>query len=161
MNLQKIFEYALQREQEGYRFFQANADKASHAAAAGVFQKLADEELKHIKYIENLMAASKDATGMSNTLKLEGDTWFEDRARKEFLNQTLIESMIPDVAVLRTAFLIEHDLSEFYEMAAAKSDGKAQAAFTQLAKWERGHEAFFKELHDKVFEEYTQMPWGG
>ncbi len=93
--------------------------------------------------------------------QLEGDSWFEDRARKEFLNQTLIESMIPDVAVLRTAFLIEHDLSEFYEMAAAKSDGKAQAAFTQLARWERGHEAFFKELHDKVFEEYTQMPWGG
>lgn len=160
MNLQKIYEYALQREQEGYQFFKANADKASHAAAAGVFQKLADEELKHIQYLKNLMAAPQGATGASDA-QLEGDTWFEDRARKEFLNQSLIESMIPDVAVLRTAFLIEHDLSEFYEMAAGKSTGKAQAAFRQLAKWERGHEAFFKELHDKVFEEYTQMPWGG
>jgi rubrerythrin len=160
MNLQKIYQYALQREQEGYQFFQSNADKASHAAAAGVFQKLADEELKHIKFIENLMAEPGDKTATSNAA-LEGDSWFEDRARKEFLDQTLIESMIPDVAVLRTAFLIEHDLSEFYEMAAAKSTGKAQAAFKQLAKWERGHEAFFKELHNKVFEEYTQMPWGG
>jgi len=160
MNLQKIYEYALQREQEGYQFFQANADKASHAAATGVFQKLADEELKHIRYIEHLMAEPGDKTATSNA-ELKGDDWFEDRARKEFLNQTLIESMIPDVAVLRTAYLIEHDLSEFYEMAAAKSDGKAQAAFKQLARWERGHEAFFKELHDKVFEEYTQMPWGG
>lgn len=160
MNLQKIYEYALQREQEGYQFFQSNADKASHAAATGVFQKLADEELKHIRYIEHLMAEPGDKTATSNA-ELEGDDWFEDRARKEFLNQTLIESMIPDVAVLRTAYLIEHDLSEFYEMAAAKSEGKAQAAFTQLARWERGHEAFFRELHDKVFEEYTQMPWGG
>ena len=69
--------------------------------------------------------------------------------------------MIPDVAVLRTAYLIEHDLSEFYEKAASQSTGKAQAAFAQLATWERSHEAFFKELHDKVFQEYTEMPWGG
>jgi len=27
--------------------------------------------------------------------------------------------------------------------------------------WERGHEALFKQLHDKAFEEYAQMPWGG
>ena len=38
MNLQKIFEYALQREKEGYKFFKSNADSATHAAAAQVFQ---------------------------------------------------------------------------------------------------------------------------
>lgn len=52
MNLQKIFEYALQREKEGYQFFKTNADKGGHAAAAQVFQKLADEELKHIQYMK-------------------------------------------------------------------------------------------------------------
>ena len=31
----------------------------------------------------------------------------------------------------------------------------------RLANWERGHERFFKQLHDKAFEEYAQMPWGG
>jgi hypothetical protein len=30
-----------------------------------------------------------------------------------------------------------------------------------LAAWERGHERFFKQLHDTAFEEYAQMPWGG
>lgn len=160
MNLQKIFEYALQREKEGYQFFKSNADKAGHAAAAQVFQKLADEELKHIEYIKNLMQIEIEGTGKSDAL-LEIEGWFEDKAQEEQLDQTLIESMIPDVAVLRTAYLIESDLSEFYENAAAKSTGTAQKAFEQLAKWERGHEAFFKDLHDKVFEEYTQMPWGG
>jgi rubrerythrin len=160
MNLQKIYEYALQREEEGYQFFHTNAKKAAHAAAQEVFNKLAEEELKHIRYIKNLLS-SPDSDGGASAAELTGDGWFEDRAGKEYLNQTLIESMIPDVAVLRTAFLIERDLSEFYEKAAAKSDGKAKAAFQQLAKWERGHESFFKGLHDKVFEEYTQMPWGG
>lgn len=160
MNLEKIYEYALQREKEGYKFFKSNAEKATHAAAAEVFQKLADEELKHIKFIEELMRAPEEEAGAS-TMELKEDGWFADRAQKEMLDQTLIESMIPDVAVLRTAYLIEHDLSEFYEMAAKKSSGMAELAFSQLASWERGHEAFFKELHDRVFQEYTQMPWGG
>lgn len=160
MNLQKIFEYALQREKEGYAFFKGNADKATHAAAAQVFQKLADEELKHIEYIKSLMSTEND-DGVQTDAMLEVEGWFEERAEEELLDQSLIESMIPDVAVLRTAYLIESDLSEFYEKAASQSTGRAQKAFEKLAGWERGHEAFFKELHDKVFEEYTQMPWGG
>lgn len=160
MDVQKIYEYALEREKEGYSFFKSNAEKASHAAAAAVFQKLADEELKHIQFIKELMTTPMDGDGDSD-VPLEAEGWFDDRAEKEQLDQTLIESMIPDVAVLRTAYLIEHDLSEFYEMAASKATGKDKRAFELLAKWERGHEAFFKELHDKVFQEYTEMPWGG
>ncbi len=160
MNVHKIFEYALQREKEGYAFFKGNADKASHAAASEVFQKLADEELKHIQFIKKLMEQPEEEAPES-AAALEEDDWFEQRAKEELLDQSLIESMIPDVAVLRTAYLIERDLSEFYEMAAAKSAGRAHQAFTRLAQWERGHEAFFKELHDKVFQEYTEMPWGG
>jgi hypothetical protein len=30
-----------------------------------------------------------------------------------------------------------------------------------LAQWERGHEQLFKDLHDKLLEEYMNMPWGG
>jgi rubrerythrin len=160
MNLRKIYEYALQREQEGYRFFKNNADTATHAAAKEIFQKLAEEELKHIEYIKDLMENPQEEAGKSKAPFDQGN-WFESRADKELLDQTLIESMIPDVAVLRTAYLIEHDLSEFYEMAAQKSTGMAELAFSQLAQWERNHEAFFKELHDRVFQEYTEMPWGG
>ena len=143
MNLQKIYEYALQREKEGYQFFKGNAEKATHAAAASVFQKLADEELKHISYIKNLMADNQDAAGKSEA-ELDADDWFEDRARAELLDQSLIESMIPDVAVLRTAYLIEHDLSAFYEKAAENSTGRAQEAFSKLARWERGARVFFQ-----------------
>jgi hypothetical protein len=30
-----------------------------------------------------------------------------------------------------------------------------------LARWEREHERFFKQLHDTAFEAYAEMPWGG
>jgi len=160
MNLRKIFEYALAREREGRDFFLANADRMSHAAAKGAFAKLAAEEEQHIQYIEGvLMAVGDDVAGEAPPLD-PGDR-FAERAEAELLEQSVIEAMIPDVAVLRTAYLIERDFVEFYEMAAARADGRAKKALEHLAGWERGHERLFKMLHDKVFEEYAQMPWGG
>jgi rubrerythrin len=69
--------------------------------------------------------------------------------------------MVPDVAVLRVAWLIERDIAEFYEANAARATGEAQQALASLARWERGHEALFKTVHDKVEAHYASMPWGG
>jgi rubrerythrin len=69
--------------------------------------------------------------------------------------------MVADLPVLRMAFLIERDFAEFYEMAAKQAEGNAKEVLTMLATWERGHERLFKIYHDKAFEEYAQMPWGG
>ena len=77
------------------------------------------------------------------------------------LDQTMLEAMVPDLPVLRTAYLIERDFADFYEMAAGKSEGQAKEVLQMLARWERGHERLFKRLHDTAFEEYAKMPWGG
>ncbi|MGD9145644.1 MAG: ferritin family protein, partial [Anaerolineae bacterium] len=79
----------------------------------------------------------------------------------EMLDQTVLEAMVPDLPVLRMAYLIERDFAEFYEMAAAKSEGEAKVVLRMLAEWERGHERLFKHLHDTAFEDYAEMPWGG
>ena len=160
MDVEKIYQYALKREEEGYQFFKGNADSASHAAVAGVFHKLAEEELGHIEYLKNLLA-NLSGQNDGSVEDLEGDGFFEERAQAELMDQSIIESMIPDVAVLRTAWLIEHDLAEFYQKAADKAEGTAASALGNLARWERGHEELFQNLHDRVFEEYTKMPWGG
>ncbi len=96
---------------------------------------------------------------MRDGLTKEG--FFAHRADMEMLDQTVVESMVPDVTILRMAYLIERDLAEFYEMASSKVEGEAREALDALAKWERGHEKLFKELHDRVYEQYMKMPWGG
>ena len=162
MNVQRIYEYALQREREGRSFFESNAGRMSHAAAAGIFHRLAAEEQKHIEFIETLLGGLETGeSGVGLAIELEQEDRFSQRAESEMLDQAVIESMIPDVAILRMAYLIERDFAEFYEMAADKAKGDARLALRTLARWERGHERLFKELHDRVFEEYAQMPWGG
>jgi rubrerythrin len=162
MNVQRIYEYALQREREGKSFFQTNAERMSHAAAAGIFSRLADEEQKHIDFIESMItSAVSGKSTLESEVDLEAGERFSKRAESEMLDQTVIESMIPDVAILRMAYLIERDFAEFYEMAAQKAEGEARIALTALARWERSHERLFKDLHDRVFQEYAEMPWGG
>lgn len=161
MNVRKIYEYALSRERQGKDFFQNNAAKMSHAAAVSIFRRLAQEEDRHIHFIQGMIDALEGAAAPGVADALAQDDLFSQRAEVEALDQTVIESMIPDVAILRTAYLIERDFAEFYEMAAEKTEGEDQKALSLLARWERGHERLFKNLHDQVFQEYAEMPWGG
>jgi rubrerythrin len=162
MNIRRVYEYALQREHEGKRFFETNAQRMSHAAASGIFEKLAAEEQKHIEFIESMLRSLDDGDSSAQAgAILEEENRFAQRAESEMLDQTVIESMIPDVAILRMAYLIERDFAEFYERTSEQAEGEAKDALAALARWERGHERLFKGLHDRVFQEYAEMPWGG
>ena len=164
MDVIKIYQYALQREYEGRDFFRNNAKRFGHAAVIGVFENLAAEEEKHITFIQSLIDAlqGKVASPLQTAKELEGEGFFSARAQSEALDQTVIEAMVPDLAVLRTAYLIERDFAEFYEMSAKRVEDKtAKKSLQMLARWERNHEKLFKTMHDKAFEEYASMPWGG
>ena len=163
MDIQKIYEYALAREHEGKRFFESNAERMSHAAAVGAFRQLAAEEQKHIDFINLQIAYLKrgESSNASAGVEMEQAGFFTQRAALTSIDQTVSEAMVPDLPVLRMAYLIERDFAEFYEMAAQKTDEEAQRVLSMLAHWERGHERYFKDWHDKVFNDYANMPWGG
>jgi len=163
MDIRKIYEYALQREYEGKRFFEQNAERLGHAAAVDAFKQLVAEEQEHIEFIEAQIDAldKGELPNPSMGIELEEVGFYSQRAESEMLDQAVLEAMVPDLPVLRMAYLIERDFVEFYEMAASKSEGEAKKTLEMLAVWERDHEKLFKQLHDEAFEKYTQMPWGG
>jgi rubrerythrin len=163
MNIEKIYIYALQREFEGKRFFEQNAERLSHATAVQAFKTLAAEEQKHIEFIENQLTALEQGTipDLDFGTEMEKAGFFSERATAEMLDQTVAEAMVPDLPVLRLAYLIERDFAEFYEQAAQRMEGEPCQVLTMLAHWEHGHERLFKYLHDQAFEQYIQMPWGG
>jgi hypothetical protein len=93
--------------------------------------------------------------------KLDETQFFANRASTEMIEQTVNEAMVADLPVLRMAYLIERDFSEFYHQAASKAEGDAKIILDMLARWEAGHERLFKRMHDEAFELYAGMPWGG
>lgn len=143
-------------------FFARNAERMSHPAAAEVFRRLQAEEQLHIEFIQSLLRFLDDAENEEPSVLVPGsDDLFSLRAAAELLDETVTQSMIPDVTVLRTAYLIERDFADYYAMAAQNADGRAREALEALAVWERQHERLFKDWHDRVFELYAEMPWGG
>ncbi len=163
MEILKIFEYALNREYEGKRFFEENAARLSHAAAVGVFKQLAGEEQKHIEFIlkqiESVKAGESGSADFGQELEKAG--FFSQRAQSELIDQSVTEAMVPDLPILRMAFLIERDFAEFYDTSATQVSSEARQVFELLAHWEHGHERLFKHLYDRAMDEYSKMPWGG
>ena len=163
MDILKIFQYALLREQEGKRFFEQYAQRLSHASAVEVFMQLAVEEQKHIDFVQaQIHALEKGQNPLLEEIQGLAETgFFSQRSESEMIDQTTAEAMVPDLPVLRMAVLIERDFAEYYEMMASKATGEAKEALLLLAHWERVHENLFKRMHDQAFEQYAQMPWGG
>lgn len=164
-NAIKIFEYALNQEKTGMIFFENALKQMGVGAAVTAFERLIEEERRHVAFIERILKDLReggriDAAG-AKELALEPTDYFDERAKSEFLEQCVHGSMVPDVTVFNTAWLIEKDLSEFYARMAEKTEGTAREALTMLSKWEKEHERFFREFRDKLSEVYSEMPWGG
>jgi rubrerythrin len=161
----KIFEYALNQEETGMSFFKVSLQRMGVGAAVTAFKRLIEEEAKHIKFINRILKDLREKSEIEpdsiKDVALEPTDYFDERAKSEFLKQCIDGSMIPDVTVFNTAWLIEKDLSEFYKKMADLTDGKAKEALLMLSGWEKGHEKFFKEYRDKLSEIYSKMPWGG
>jgi rubrerythrin len=164
-NLIRIFEYALQQEETGKSFFQNSLQRMGMGAAISAFKRLIQEEEHHILFIKNILEGLKKRSAIELPIRkgavLEHTDYFNERAKTEFLQQCLEGSMVPEVTIFNTAWLIEKDLSEFYEKMAKQTEGKAREAFQMLSAWENEHERLFREFRDKFSEIYSKMPWGG
>ncbi len=161
----KIFEYALNQEETGRSFFQHSLQRMGIGAAMSAFKRLIEEEEKHILFIKRILGDLKKGGEIElpshKEVAMEPTNYFDGRAKSEFLRQCIEGSMIPDVTVFNTAWLIEKDLSEFYEKMANSTEDKAKEALMMLSGWEKEHERFFREYRDKLSEVYSKMPWGG
>jgi rubrerythrin len=161
----KIFEYALNQENTGMSFFQNSLQRLGIGAAVTAFKTLIQEEQKHIDFITGIISDLKAdrEIELSNVkdMIIEPTNYFDDRARSEFLEKCVEGSMVPDVTVFNTAWLIEKDLSQYYARMAEQTQGKANQALTMLSNWEKEHERFFREYRDKLSDVYANMPWGG
>ena len=164
-NLIRIFEYALQQEETGKSFFQLSVQRMGWGSAVSAFQRLIAEEEKHIllinKILDDLRKDAPIAFDWTHDSPPEPANFFEERSKSEFLERCLEGSMVPEVTIFNTAWLIEKDLSEFYERMASRTEGKAKEALTFLSLWEKEHEKFFREYRDKFSELYSKIPWGG
>lgn len=161
---EQILRYAMQMELDGHNFYKEKAKSMSNPTTEKLFLTLAKTEMEHYKFIEGLLNHYIESSSfdMDPEILNREESIFEEREESEHIKETLQESDIPDLTVLRMAYLIERDYKEFYQNAADNiEDQEVKAIFERLTKWEEGHELLFKEEYDRRMKEYMSLPWGG
>lgn len=159
-----VIKYAMAMEKQGYEFFEQNANKMTLPSAKEMFLKLAELEQRHYDFLkEQLDHLEVHQQVKEVLLELESEKHiFADRAKAELLDHTIIESMAPDLTVLRTAYLMEKDFADFYREAAKNAaEPMAKRLFETLSLWEEGHEELFKAEYERNMKEFMNQPWGG
>lgn len=163
-DLEKILRYAMQMEVSGYNFYVEKAESIGNATTRHIFATLAETEKDHYDFLETILNKHLEGQDVSKEVGelAEEENIFKIREESEHLESTLEESDVPDLTVVRTAYLIEKDAKEFYQQAADNADSEAlKTMFQKLSNWEKGHEDLFKGEYDRLMKEYMTLPWGG
>lgn len=147
MDMKKILQYAMAAELRGQMFYSSNADLMKNEGSKTVFNKLSQMEAEHQVYIKNYA----DKIGISLEEVNENDAQHFEKRFIETSPKGSFDSDLGDVAALRLAYLIEHDIAEFYKKAAERADDEAsRKLLLELAGWEDEHEKMILEEYNEV-----------
>lgn len=160
-----ILKYAMQMELDGYNFFKEKAQNLNNPTAKKLFLELAEVEMEHYNFIKEQLKTYEETNSfdeIEESVRNREKDIFKEREESEHIKSTLEQSDIPDLTILRLAYLIERDYAEFYRIAKENSeDPKTKEVFRMLEQWELGHEEIFKNEYNRRMKEYTNLPWGG
>lgn len=162
-NYINILKYAMDREKEGQKFFADNAARFTSPVSKALFERLAELEQEHYDFLKEQVdyySANKSIKPLNEKILSRKENLFVKREDSEKIEVSLSQSDVPDLAIMRMAYLIEKDFAEYYKDAAEKAeDEDAKELFTMLSNWELGHEKLFKEEYNRLMEEYMNLPW--
>ena len=153
-----ILKYALEMELSGHNFFKEKAGVFQSPTTRGLFLHLSEIEMEHYHLInKELETYTKDPSHFKvdeDVMTRDEGTIFDQRESSESLDTTLVESDVPDLTVMRMAYLIELDFKEFYSEAVGMVDDEnVKKLLTRLSLWESGHEEIFKREYDRLKKE--------
>ncbi|NOY13736.1 MAG: ferritin family protein [Deltaproteobacteria bacterium] len=150
----EVIRAAMEVEKNGHRFYSSMAEKAHTELARELFFSLAQDEVTHLKTLENLVPKYQD-----------GEFWNNEEDFIPYLLQFNDQVIFPsaeqvaaalvsedgDIRALDLAIAAEEKFAEYFHMAAAharSADGKK--AFSWLASEEDRHAEILKERKVKI-----------
>jgi len=146
-----IISQAILNEVEGYEFYKMAAAQAGNKESSDSFMTLANEELKHVEYLNALFNKIKEG---DDDLKLafEANPPSPDIYNWEKLDK---DQTSLAMAVFGVGIQMEKDSIEFYEDAKSKTQiQEAKNLYDLLIKWERVHLEQFTEQYNIYKEDW-------
>ncbi len=154
MKLDNAIRAAIEYETGVHEAYREAMDKSTDQAAKRIFGVLSDEEMGHLKYLQERLDEWQK-TGKINVKKLGTsiptreaiDTSLKDLRKTVSPKPT---KQILELDLLKKALQAEIKTSTFYKDMVSKLDGQGQELFRRFVEIEEGHEAIVQAEIDSV-----------
>jgi len=154
MKLDTAIKTALEHEAGVHKAYLDAANKCADETGKHIFKALADEEMGHIKYLQERLN-EWETTGKIHVKKLGTSVPTREAIAKSLheVRKTVRQKhtkLIPELELLKKALVAERKVSEFYKDMVSKLDGEGQQLFQRFVEIEEGHEAIVEAEIDSV-----------
>lgn len=161
----KVINLAMEMELNGKQFFIENAKKCQNLQSKRLFERLSEVELDHYDYLKKLQSIYDNTDQSKGDLEMPeelAEHFFDQLEDEENIEQNLEQSMIPDINILRMAYLLKQDFREFYlDMANNIEDEKLKSILIKFSNWADNHTKILKQEYDRLMALYMNVSWGG
>ena len=153
--IKNVLKRAYQIEVDGYTFYSMAADKAEKPAVQEIFDKLANDEVQHKLYLQDVMGNYEDKgieafniARRDPELKAFTSTIFTDGFKKQ------AEGTDFEMGVLSVGMTLESRAIKYFAGAAKSADEAEVREFYEfLADWEKQHFEALQQLYNGLRED--------
>ncbi|MBW2455080.1 MAG: hypothetical protein JRI68_11245 [Deltaproteobacteria bacterium] len=145
MDLEQAIKTAIEYEEKVVKTYDVAQSKATNEVGKRVFGFLADEERRHVEYLESRLAQwQKEGKLVVEKLDtvVPAKTTIDESLKN--LESTLEEKQDPspeEIDLLQQALQAERETSDFYKRMVEELDGDGQRLFERFVEIEEGHVA--------------------
>jgi rubrerythrin len=152
-----VFDFAIQMEQDGKKFYERLARETDHVGLRGIFTQLAADEQKHYEVFLALKDHPRVAAIKETTVLEQAKTVFEDL----LASKADIGPVKGDLEAYRKAMKLEVDSFRLYEEAAGKEkDPGARDLLLSISGEEHKHFNILGNIYDFVNAPSQYLAWG-
>jgi rubrerythrin len=150
MNLEEAITTSMEFEDKVSKLYREAMEKSSDLAGKRIFGVLAEEELKHLNYLERRLDELRE-TGAITAEELDTALPSEQMIREGIgMLETRMTSKDKgsELQMLGKALVVERDTTEFYKKMARELSDEGQKIFARFVEIEEGHLAIVQAEMD-------------
>jgi rubrerythrin len=144
MNTTDILKLAYTMELQGQEFYKSKIESVGSPRLKRTFEYLSEMEKEHAEYIQKQIDNITKGKPVEKLPDTEEDM-FNKVFKQEGMEEGKLDTDLGDYSIIRMAYLIEKDFTEYYNNAAKNHEGELKDMFNTLKKWEQGHTDMMRE----------------
>ena len=148
----EVIKEAILNENEGYQVYSMAAEKIKDEEISKSFEKLADEELKHIDWLKDLYKSIEDTKEVEFSIE---EISAPDKERLFKMEKIDKENLSFALSVFSIGVKMEKEAIDYYKDAAENTESEAaKDLYERIIEWEYQHLNYFEEQYEMLKDDW-------